>query len=155
MVDTQELYEIIKEVFILLDAGDRYFLGQYDLTVPRYYALYHLGTEPGMSLSRLSERMLCDKSNATRIVKGLETRGFIYRRPHETDGRTLRLFLTPKGQKLRDEISETHITYNSNRLNAIHNIELDDLKNTLDSLKVQLGEQVANCSSNNGNETNK
>lgn len=41
--------------------------------------------------------MFCDKSNITRLVRALEDEGIVCRRPHESDGRALRLYLTDQG----------------------------------------------------------
>ena len=100
MTDRVHLYDLIKESFLLLDFGDRLFLGKFALTVPRYYALTHIAKEPGLSPSLLSRYMFCDKSNITRLVQGLQADGLIERRPHENDGRAQRLFLTADGAKL-------------------------------------------------------
>ncbi|MCA9927918.1 MAG: MarR family transcriptional regulator, partial [Anaerolineales bacterium] len=93
MNEKEMLYNLLKEIFILLDDGDRRLFGQYKLTPPRFYALTHINEEPGLSSSKLSDRLLCDKSNVTRIVKGLEAEGHIIRKQHETDGRTKQLYL--------------------------------------------------------------
>lgn len=115
----ERLYDLLKEAFILLDAGDRCVFDRFGLTVPRYYALHHIAVEPGISISQLSQRMLCDKSNVTRIVKGLESEGYVCRRAHETDGRTLRLYLTEMGTAVRNEVSLAHRQYNEERLSCL------------------------------------
>jgi DNA-binding MarR family transcriptional regulator len=117
-VETNSLYNLLKEVFLLLDDGDRRLFGAYALTQARFYALFHLGEQPGISSSRLSELMFCDKSNITRLIKGLESDGLVVRRPHETDGRSLRLHLTPEGEKLSEKVRQAHNNYNAERLNC-------------------------------------
>jgi DNA-binding MarR family transcriptional regulator len=62
--------------------------------------------------------MFCDKSNITRLIKGLESDGLVVRRPHETDGRSLRLHLTPEGEKLSEKVRQAHNNYNAERLNC-------------------------------------
>lgn len=138
----EQLYNLLKETFLLLDDGDRRLFSQYNLSAPRYYALVHILEEPGISSSGLSERLICDKSNVTRIVRGLEAQGFIVRRPHETDGRTQRLYLTEKGQTVCREIQNSHHAYNDARLMEIDEDTRDNLLNTLgqlhDSLQASL-----------------
>ena len=85
------MYTLLKEIFLILEDGDRRIFQQYDLTVTRFYALYHLSDNPGQTLRHLSDRMLCDKSNVTRVIKGLERDRLVFRQPHETDGRAYRL----------------------------------------------------------------
>lgn len=129
------LYDLLKEIFFILDDGDRRLLGSFDLTVARYYALFHLGENPGMSLRRLSDLMLCDKSNTTRIIHGLEADGLVTRSPHESDGRTLRLHLTDEGHQLRARVMAAHATYNRQRFDCIEEVEQDNLLDGLLKLK--------------------
>jgi DNA-binding MarR family transcriptional regulator len=138
MSDREALYNILKTTFILLDDGDRRLFGQFDLSPTRYYALFHISETPGLSSSELSDRLLCDKSNVTRIVKGLENTGHIVRKPHETDGRTLRLFLTEKGKTVCAEISSAHQTYNELRLSCVNEISQGSLLENLSLLNESL-----------------
>ncbi|MEW5985394.1 MAG: MarR family transcriptional regulator [Chloroflexota bacterium] len=135
MTDATILYDLLKEIFFILDDGDRRLLGSYNLTVARYYALFHLGEHPGMSLRHLSELMLCDKSNTTRIIQGLAADGLVARSPHETDGRTLRLHLTDEGQQLRARVLAAHAAYNRKRFDCIEQVEQDNLLDGLLKLK--------------------
>ena len=109
------LYNVLKEIFLLLDDGDRRLLADFDLTVPRFYALFHLGANPGLSISELSDLMFCDKSNITRLVKSLEADDLVERRRHETDGRVRCLFLTPEGDNLRRNALALHNKHNELR----------------------------------------
>ena len=138
MSDPHMLYNILNEIFLILDDGDRRFFGNYDLSPSRYYALFHLLEQPGISFSELSNLMLCDKSNITRIIKGLESDELVVRRPHETDGRTLRLFLSEKGQSLCKEAMVAHRIYNQERFNDLEDIKKDNLLEGLQQLKSSL-----------------
>src|SRR5690606_41950811 len=111
-----QLYNLLKEVFLLLDDGDRRLFNAYSLSHTRFYALYHLGTQPGISSSQLSELMFCDKSNISRLLKGIEAEGWVLREPHESDGRAQRLYLSPAGEALYARVSQAHLTYNRERL---------------------------------------
>jgi DNA-binding MarR family transcriptional regulator len=136
--EKERLYTLLKEAFLLLDFGDRQLFAQYDLTISRYYALYHIDEDPGLSISQLSDSMFCDKSNATRVVKGLEKDGLVLREPHETDGRTLRLFLTPDGQSLLKSASIAHNEYNQVRLDRVSEVLRRNLIDGLDILNERL-----------------
>lgn len=136
------LYNTLNEIFLLLDDGDRRFFGSYELSPPRYYALFHLLKQPGISFSELSNRMFCDKSNITRIIKGLEADGLVVRRPHETDGRTLRLFLSDEGKKLCQEAMTAHLSYNQERFRELEDIKKDNLLDGLQQLKNSLRSQL-------------
>jgi len=126
----------------MLDDGDRRLFNRFNLTSARFYALQHLGDHPGMSLSELSGLMLCDKSNATRIMRAMEADGLVIRQPHETDGRSLRLYLTPEGEKLRRMTLATHKELNELRFRNISRNEHKMLVETLRHLKHELRDQL-------------
>jgi putative acetyltransferase len=138
MSDPHMLYNTLNEIFLVLDDGDRRFFSNYDLSPSRYYALFHLLEQPGISFSELSNLMLCDKSNITRIIKGLESDELVVRRPHETDGRTLRLYLSEKGQMLCKEATVAHHIYNQERFSDLEDIKKDNLLEGLQQLKSSL-----------------
>lgn len=125
MNESERLYTVIKDLFFTLNAGDDYLFRQYDMSVTRYYALYHLEKNPGISLSELSRLMLCDKSNVTRIAKSLERDGLVKRQSHETDKRSSRLYLTEKGRKLREKIELAHREFNEHRFKLM-GVQLDE-----------------------------
>jgi DNA-binding MarR family transcriptional regulator len=137
------LYHLIKEIFLVLDDGDRHLLTAYGLTVPRYYAMYHLRKHPGLSISELSELMVCDKSNATRLVQAMESDGLIVRRRHDTDGRIWLLFLTARGEALYEEVTTAHREQNHHRFAAcLENGEGDVLLGALQELRHSLKQEL-------------
>ena len=143
MNERELLYNLLKQTFILLDDGDRRLFGRYNLSPTRYYALLHVSESPGLSSSELSDRLLCDKSNVTRIVKGLENSGYIIRKPHETDGRTLRLYLTTQGKTVCADVSVAHQTYNELRLSCINEISQGNLLENLSLLNDSLQNELS------------
>ncbi len=142
MADATLIYNLLKEIFFLVDDGDRRLFSQYNLSVPRFYILWHLGNEPGISSRRLSELMICDKSNITRLSKGLESDGLVLRQPHETDGRALRLSLTEEGTRIRREALESHLAYNRQRFTSCDYHEQEDLQRYLLRLKESLHSEL-------------
>ncbi len=127
MNEKARIYTLIKEAFILLDSGDSKLFASHNLTLPRYYALHHLAQAPGISFRELSNHMICDKSNVTRIIRSLEAASLVCRKPHETDGRSLRLYLTEEGTAVFDQVSTAHHAYNETRLSCLENLERDNL----------------------------
>lgn len=146
MSEKEALYELLKQTFILLDDGDRRLFGRFNLSPTRYYALLHISNTPGLSSSELSDRLLCDKSNATRIVKGLESSGYLVKRPHETDGRTLRLFLTQDGKEICETVTTRHEQYNDIRLDCIDDISRGSLLENLEKLNELLQQELLQSS---------
>lgn len=142
MEQKQHLYNLIKETFIVIDDGDRRLFSRFGLTPPRFYVLFHINEEPGISASDLSQKLLCDKSNVTRIVKGLEQAGHLERRRNENDGRAQHLYLTPSGETLCQEVREAHQLYNTHRLNCLTEQTQTDLLENLTNLHRTLQEAL-------------
>lgn len=142
--DAIRLYDLLKEAFLLLDFGDRRLFERFSLTVPRYYALHHIALAPGISPSRLSNVMFCDKSNITRLLQSLEAEGHIERRPHEADGRAQRLFLTERGACLRRQVAAAHVAYVTERLNCLESGQRRQMTAALASLNRSLTADLAN-----------
>ena len=142
MTDSQELYTLLNEIYLILDDGDRRLFSRFGLTKTRYYVLVHLGERPGMSLSDLSSSLLCDKSNATRIFQGMEADGLVFRRQHQTDGRSFELFLSEAGVELRDKAMAAHRRYNDLRFEIESLGEQNDRAETLTRLKRRLRQRL-------------
>ncbi|MBX3055682.1 MAG: MarR family transcriptional regulator [Anaerolineae bacterium] len=143
MNEMEHLYNLLKETFIVIDDGDRRLFHRFGLTPPRFYVLLHVSEEPGISSSDLSQKLLCDKSNVTRIVKGLEATGYLERRPHESDGRAQRLYLTPQGATICNEVHSAHTAYNIARLNSVDTAVQNTLIENLNRLHHLLQEELA------------
>ncbi len=83
----------------------RFRTAGHDITPEQFGVLARLREQPGVSQSRLGERMLKDRHNLTRILNLLEKRGCIERRPDSADKRIYRLFLTETGRNLQEELT--------------------------------------------------
>ncbi|MBH90525.1 MAG: hypothetical protein CMG67_00210, partial [Candidatus Marinimicrobia bacterium] len=62
----------------------------------------------GIDMSTISERMGIDNSTATRLIIGLEKKGWVKRIRSEVDSRVVNVFFTQKGEAFQKEI-EDHI----------------------------------------------
>jgi DNA-binding MarR family transcriptional regulator len=143
MAHIDTLYALIKDIYFLLDDGDQQLFARYDLSGSRYYILFHLGEQPGLSVSQLSTAMFCDKSNITRLVRAMEEEGLVSRQPHESDGRSLRLFLTDRGATLRNRVSAAHAQLNQERFGrGVPLLEQDDLLGCLTKLQASLEQDL-------------
>lgn len=130
------LYTLLREIYLLLDEGDRELFAHYGLTIPRYSALFHLGRQPGLSASELSDLMFCDRSNVTRLVRRLESEGLVTRQPHESDGRVLCIYLTEQGESLREKVRSAHRARNRQRFSQyLAGLEQDRILRSLSELR--------------------
>lgn len=105
---------LVKTIFLVDDVNQRFF-AHYDLSTTRFFALVHIADDPGLSMSTLSERLLCTKGNTTRVIRSLEEAGLIDRHEHDQDSRAFRLFITPQGEALLDELVPAYEDFSRQR----------------------------------------
>ncbi|WP_223787981.1 MarR family winged helix-turn-helix transcriptional regulator [Marinicella meishanensis] len=73
-------------------------LAALDLTAAQHDILMNINHKPGSSQQQLSDHLLVVKSNTSALLKKMQAKGLIDRRPCQADGRVHRLYLTPAGQ---------------------------------------------------------
>ncbi|MGF7087583.1 DNA-binding MarR family transcriptional regulator [Kroppenstedtia sanguinis] len=81
-------------------------LHEFNLHVGQEHALCQLWMEEGITQLELSQRMGCEPSTLTNMLKKLENYGLIYRQRDDVDGRVSRVYLTPEGRALQRPIQE-------------------------------------------------
>ena len=134
-------YELIKAVFLLLDDGDQRFLRRYELNPTQFYMLFWL-RDGEKNMRQLSQRLLCNPSNVTRIAAGLERRGLVQRRGDPADRRSIWLELTPSGGALFDEAHQAHEIHVSQRMNILGPEEQAGLAVLLEKLSAGLSSRL-------------
>jgi DNA-binding MarR family transcriptional regulator len=76
----------------------------YDVTPEQWAVLNRLWEQDGLSQVELAERTFKDKPGTTRILNLLEKKRIVVRRPDESDGRVLRVFLTKAGNDMKEKL---------------------------------------------------
>lgn len=74
------------------------------LRVPEWRVLACLHDRDGAMITHLARIALMEQSRLTRIIIQMEERGLVLRQNDPKDGRRVRVFLTPKGRVLADEL---------------------------------------------------
>jgi DNA-binding MarR family transcriptional regulator len=74
------------------------------IPVSEAHALVELARDDGLTQSELGARLRLEKSTVTRLVGQLLARGWLERERHPSDGRAVRLHLTPSGLQAAVEI---------------------------------------------------
>jgi len=97
----------------------------FDITVDQWEILVVLWEREGITQKELAERLHKDQTNVARMLFKLEKKGFIYRVVHETDRRSLRVYLTPKGHEVKDDILAPSIEAYKNTIKGLSEEEVD------------------------------
>lgn len=142
-------YELIKSVYLLIDDGDQHFLRQYDLTQVQFYALLWLADGP-KNMRELSQDLLCDPSNVTRVADILERKGWLTRERDANDRRVVNLSLTAAGQQLCQSVQQQHEQYTRQRMNTLTEDEQSSLLTLLNKLGNGLRQQLQHSLSTSG-----
>lgn len=78
-------------------------LQELGLTYPQYLAMLVLWENEGITVSKISERMLTDPGSLTPLLKRLEAEGLLRRVRSSQDERVVHLHLTDKGRALHEQ----------------------------------------------------
>jgi DNA-binding MarR family transcriptional regulator len=70
----------------------------------RYLYLFSLYIRDGRKQQELADVIGVDKAAATRALSRLEKNGYVRRQNDDRDGRAMRVYLTPRGRKLRPRL---------------------------------------------------
>lgn len=134
----QDVYEVLKKTFLLLDDYDRRFFISYGLSPRQFWALQHLDEHQGCSMVELSRALLTDKSNVTAIVDRLERASLARRTPAANDRRIFLITLTPEGRRLRDLVSQEHAARMRELIGVVNNGHLHALLESLSTISSHL-----------------
>jgi DNA-binding MarR family transcriptional regulator len=74
--------------------------------VSEAHAVAELARDPGLSQLELGRRLRLEKSTVSRLVRQLDTRGWLERNGDDRDGRMIRLSLTDKGREAAADLAE-------------------------------------------------
>jgi DNA-binding MarR family transcriptional regulator len=105
--DAAELYEALSELVRIYTFRDRDRICCYDVSVSQCYALEAIVRLGAPTLNELAAELYLDKSTASRLVDGLERKGYAVRVPHPQDRRSVRLEAPAAGRELLGRIRST------------------------------------------------
>lgn len=88
---------LIKRAQSLLHAAMAAALHEHDITISQYALLAALDEEPGLSNADLARRAFVTPQSMNQILRELEHKQWVIRRPHPVHGRILQADLTQQG----------------------------------------------------------
>jgi MarR family transcriptional regulator, 2-MHQ and catechol-resistance regulon repressor len=105
----EALHEALADFVWAYLAGERGRIRCHDVSVTQCYALDALLRRGPSTLGALSAELCLDKSTASRVVGGLQRKGYVGRAAHPSDGRAVLLGVTSAGRRLHDRIRADRI----------------------------------------------
>ena len=105
------------------------------LTAPQFDVIATLGNTEGMSFKELGEKTLITKGALTGIVDRMEQKGWVQRVTSAHDRRSTLARLTPRGQKLFEEVFPAHMAYLANAFDKLAARDRKELSKLLGKLR--------------------
>lgn len=107
------------------------YLTSVNLPLSQFYILRLEWTGEGAQQNEISEKACMSESVASQVIQKMEKAGLLQRKADKLDARKRRVYITPKGQNLRNEIINKGIN-----LSQDHgpNISREDLLTTISVL---------------------
>lgn len=135
MNDAGEFRELIRKTERMLGLLSRTENDMYSdrITLAQCHALVEIGRSSGISIKKLSNILVLDKSTMSRTVDALLKKGYAERKPSDTDKREVNIELSKEGQKVFTEIESN---MNKKFFDVFERIDDDDRESVLKSLRI-------------------
>ena len=119
-------------------------LMKHDLSLARFALLAQLirADHHQLTPSALAQQAGVTRATVTGVLDGLEKRGWVERRTHPEDRRSILVVLTDSGMSFMREILPDHIRYITSMIKDIEEADLARLLKTLDALEANIGEET-------------
>ena len=105
------------------------------LTPSQFDIIATLGNTEGMSFKELGQKTLITKGTLTGVVDRLEARNLVRRIASPSDGRSLTVQLTRKGETLFGRVFPAHLSHVDQAFTALTQPELDEMESALRRLR--------------------
>lgn len=110
-------------------------LTSYGLTTTQFFLLTALYEEDGVPISVLAQKVALDKATLTGLLDRLERDDLIGRKADPADRRAIRIFLTPKAELLREELTELYHKNNGMFLSILSREEQEVFERVVNRLE--------------------
>jgi len=103
----------------------------YGLKIPEWRLIWVLNEDGPSTQQALVKRTCMDKVTISRAAQALAKRRLITRAPHEHDGRSHHLILTPEGQRLFNDVAPSAVEFEKEVLAGLSAEEITQFKDLL------------------------
>jgi DNA-binding MarR family transcriptional regulator len=110
-------------------------LASHGLTTTQFFLLTALYEEDGVPISVLAHKVALDKATLTGLLDRLERDDLIERKADPDDRRAIRIFLTPKAESMREELTEVYHQNNGMFLSVLTPEEQEVFERVVDKLE--------------------
>lgn len=112
----------------------------YGATMATGYVLLNIDKEKGTPSTALGPKMGMEATSLSRILKSMEEKGLIERKPNPADGRSVLVFLTPFGIEKRRDAKAAVINFNTQVFDRFPREEMDTFFKVMQGIEAMLQE---------------
>ena len=114
-----------------------------NITTSIGFVLLNISSKEGTPATKIAPLMGLESRSLTRVLKNMEEKGLIFRRPDAIDGRSVRIFLTDEGKRKKEVSRETVLSFNNQVREVISDEKLEvffdvinDINKIIDSNRI-------------------
>ena len=107
--DTVALIELMFFAYRDFVSDPDEILGQFGFGRAHHRVVHFVGRDPGMTVQQLLDILRITKQSLGRVLKELIDKGYVFQKEGETDRRQRLLYLTEKGEELRQRLMRPQI----------------------------------------------
>ena len=108
-MENEQLTRLLIEFYEKFSSWEHGVVKESGLSLPQMHTLEILGADGDLRMTELAGKMGITTGSLTVLVDRLERGGFVVRKPHETDRRSILVALTPSGEELFREHHDHHL----------------------------------------------
>ena len=140
MVDVLEFLRLLWAVDHALAAKSKQMEARLGVTGPQRFVLRFIGRNPSISAGALAEMLHLHPSTLTGVLRRLQARGFVERRPDPEDARRSMFVLTERGLELDGQRTGTVEAAVTRALAQVAPRKIDAARELLVALAAELAE---------------
>ncbi|ANF95383.1 MarR family winged helix-turn-helix transcriptional regulator [Paenibacillus bovis] len=134
--DLENSYTVfIRDVHLAIAGYIKNKLAPFNLAPEQTFVLMLLWKKDGLAQNEIGERLGKDKTNITRMISNLESKGFIRKITCTDDRRCFKIYLTPEGAQLEQEVAVIMKEISLDLMDGISDDELIVLRRLLNKIK--------------------
>jgi DNA-binding MarR family transcriptional regulator len=97
-----------------------------DFTTAIGFVLININSKKGTPATKIAPLMGLEARSLTRMLKSMEEKGLIFKKPDPVDKRSVRIFLTPEGKRKKEISVKTIKEFNEQVREVVSEEELND-----------------------------
>jgi DNA-binding MarR family transcriptional regulator len=98
---------------------------RYGGTMSIGFALLNIHSEEGTRATKIAPLMGLETRSLTRLLKSMEEKGLIFKQNDEVDKRSVKIFLTKDGKKMKEKSRDTVLNFNAAVRSVVSSEELE------------------------------